>query len=127
MVGSILGTFENSLPVKAGTDKVHRAQRIPNVHIVSEAWLSDSTARWKKQDEAEYALPELTPAGNEVENPESTPLEFDDEGAFGHDEYGLADDIDWDEADREVDDAINESGTDLGDTDSEARQVAETY
>lgn len=55
---------------------------------------------------------------SEVDNPESTPLDLDD-GAFGSEEHGLFEDIDWDEADREVDDAINESGTDFGDTDSE--------
>ncbi|ORY93174.1 HAD-like domain-containing protein [Syncephalastrum racemosum] len=75
----LTGNVTHVVAARAGTDKVHRAQRIPNVHIVSEAWLSDSTARWKKQDEAQYALPELAQAANEVENPESTPLEFDDE------------------------------------------------
>lgn len=86
----------------------------------------DSVGRWERQDENKYILPDLEPVSNnesEFENPESTPF---DDGAFDPEEHGLVDDIDWDEADREVDDAINESGTDMWDTDSEAigRQVS---
>ncbi|KAI8137845.1 hypothetical protein BJV82DRAFT_633442 [Fennellomyces sp. T-0311] len=117
----LTGNVTHVIAAKAGTDKVNRARRANRIHIVTVDWLLDSTARWERLDEKRYILPSLTPSGDtrevEVENPESTPF---DDGAFDPGEHSLVEDIDWDEADREVDDAINESGTDFGDTDSEA-------
>ncbi|KAI9321216.1 hypothetical protein BX666DRAFT_1899793 [Dichotomocladium elegans] len=123
----LTGKVTHVIAAKAGTEKVKRAQMSDRIHIVTAGWLLDSVARWERQDESQYILPSLEPPGgnpveSEIENPESTPF---DDGAFDPDEHGLVEDIDWEEADREVDDAINESGTDVWDTDSEAveRQV----
>ncbi|KAI7853872.1 hypothetical protein BDC45DRAFT_510322 [Circinella umbellata] len=117
----LTGNVTHVIAAKAGTDKVNRARRTNKIFIVTIDWLLDSAARWEKQDEKRYILPSLNPSGDsgevEVENPESTPF---DDGAFDPDEHSLGEDVDWDEMDREVDDALNESGTDIGDTDSEA-------
>ncbi|KAL1931784.1 hypothetical protein VTP01DRAFT_9928 [Rhizomucor pusillus] len=115
----LTGQVTHVIAARAGTEKVNRAKRISSIHIVTADWLFDSTARWERQDESRYMLLRPDAGESEVDNPESTPLDLDD-GAFGSEEHGLFEDIDWDEADREVDDAINESGTDFGDTDSEA-------
>ena len=100
---------------------MNRAKRTNKIFIVTIDWLLDSAARWSKQDEKRYILPSLNPSGGpgevEVENPESTPF---DDGAFDPGEHSIGEDVDWDEMDRDVDDALNESGTDVGDTDSEA-------
>ncbi|KAG0232037.1 Carboxy-terminal domain (CTD) phosphatase [Actinomortierella wolfii] len=55
---------------KAGTAKVGKARTMKNVKIVKPEWLYRSISKWKKQDEAAYALPELsgpksTKSGNE--------------------------------------------------------------
>ncbi|KAI9495880.1 HAD-like domain-containing protein, partial [Zychaea mexicana] len=121
----LTGNVTHVIAAKAGTDKVNRARRANKIFIVTVDWLLDSTARWDKQDEKRYILPSLNPSASvgsdagevEVENPESTPF---DDGAFDPDEHSLGEDVDWDDMDREVDDALNESGTDFGDTDSEA-------
>ncbi|CDS11612.1 hypothetical protein LRAMOSA03875 [Lichtheimia ramosa] len=116
----LTGNVTHVIAAKAGTDKVKRARKTNRIKIVTADWLMDSVGRWERQDENKYILPDLEPVSNnesEFENPESTPF---DDGAFDPEEHGLVDDIDWDEADREVDDAINESGTDMWDTDSEA-------
>ncbi|KAF9978783.1 Carboxy-terminal domain (CTD) phosphatase [Actinomortierella ambigua] len=44
---------------KAGTAKVGKARRMKGVKIVKPEWLYHSISKWKKQDEAEYVLPEL--------------------------------------------------------------------
>lgn len=96
-----------------------------SIRVVTPAWLLDSTARWAIQNEENYGLlPEL-----DIEDPESTLLdlgddlfensEFEEEGDDdeGEEEKVL---VDWDEANREVEDFINESGIDdVWDTDSD--------
>ncbi|KAF9155976.1 Carboxy-terminal domain (CTD) phosphatase [Actinomortierella ambigua] len=45
---------------KAGTAKVGKARKMKGVKIVKPEWLYRSISKWEKQDEAAYALPELT-------------------------------------------------------------------
>ncbi|KAF7720872.1 Carboxy-terminal domain (CTD) phosphatase [Apophysomyces ossiformis] len=123
----LTGKITHLIAAKAGTSKVNAARHSGrSIKIVTPAWLLDSTSRWEIQDEGRYVLPSTPspPGEGEIENPESTPLDLDD-GAFDDDDAGLVENIDWEEADREVEDFINESGTDVWDTESEAveRQV----
>ncbi|KAG0166824.1 Carboxy-terminal domain (CTD) phosphatase [Apophysomyces sp. BC1034] len=123
----LTGKITHLIAAKAGTSKVNAARHSGRlIKVVTPAWLLDTTSRWKIQNEERYALPSTPspPGEGEIENPESTPLDLDD-GAFDDEDIGLVENIDWEEADREVEDFINESGTDVWDTESEAveRQV----
>lgn len=106
----LTGKTTHLIAVKSGS-KVKAAREYGHsIHIVTPAWLLDSTARWSIQDEENYGLPEV-----EIENPESTPLDLEDE-----DEEEQEVVVDWEDADREVEDFINESGIDdVWDTDSD--------
>jgi RNA polymerase II subunit A-like phosphatase len=113
----LTGKTTHLIAVKASSSKVKAAREYGHsIHVVTPAWLLDSTARWKSQNEAYYALPEV-----DVENPENTSLDdledsaFDDEGEQDNnepEEEEVIENVDWDEADREVEDFINESGID---------------
>ncbi|KAI7898577.1 uncharacterized protein BX663DRAFT_524654 [Cokeromyces recurvatus] len=96
-------------------NKVKAARRYgqPNLHVVTPGWLFDSTARWAIQSEENYALPELKYSNQDDEEKETQEEEEEEEDFVKN--------INWDEADREVEDFINESGIDdvWGDTDSE--------
>ncbi|KAL0075274.1 hypothetical protein J3Q64DRAFT_1704091 [Phycomyces blakesleeanus] len=113
----LTGKVTHLIAAKPGTSKVKAALKYgKRISIVTPAWLVDSTSRWAIQDEALYGLAQpSTP--QEIENPESTPLDFED--AFEDADNSLVENIDWDEADREVEDCMNESGTDVIDTDSD--------
>ncbi|GAA5795708.1 hypothetical protein HPULCUR_001070 [Helicostylum pulchrum] len=92
-----------SSKVKAAREYGH------SIHVVTPAWLLDSTSSWSIQDESNYQLPQ-----EDIDNPESTPLDFLEE------ENDEKVSVDWEEADREVEDFINESGIDdIWDTDSD--------
>ncbi|CEI95251.1 Putative Protein phosphatase [Rhizopus microsporus] len=97
--------------------KVKAAKEYGHSKIVTPAWLLDSTARWKKQDEEMYALPDAELS--DIENPDSVSLE---DNLFDEKEEELIENVDWDEISKEVDDFMNESGIDDdGDTtDSES-------
>ncbi|KAI8090786.1 HAD-like domain-containing protein [Thamnidium elegans] len=91
-----------SSKVKAAREYGH------SIHVVTPAWLLDSTSSWSIQDESNYQLPQE----EEIENPEYTLLDLEEE------EEKVS--LDWEEADREVEDFINESGIDdIWDTDSD--------
>jgi RNA polymerase II subunit A-like phosphatase len=85
---------------------------------VTPAWLLDSTARWSIQNEEYYTLPEI-----DIENPESTLLDLDDstfDNELNSEEEEEKVNLDWEEANREVEDFINESGIDdIWETDSD--------
>ncbi|KAI9472463.1 MAG: hypothetical protein EXX96DRAFT_357301 [Benjaminiella poitrasii] len=105
-------------------NKVKAARRYghPNLHVVTPGWLFDSTARWSIQPEDNYALPELKNSDNEEYQDEDDMTEDpNDEAAEDDSDEDLVKDINWDEANKEVEDFINESGIDdvWGDTDSE--------
>ncbi|KAI9031939.1 hypothetical protein CLU79DRAFT_730794 [Phycomyces nitens] len=116
----LTGKVTHLIAAKPGTSKVKAALKYGRrISIVTPAWLVDSTSRWAIQDEALYGLAQpSTP--QEIENPESTPLDFED--AFEDADNSLVENIDWEEADREVDDCMNESGTDVIDTDSDTME-----
>lgn len=112
----LTGKTTHLIAVKANSNKVKAAREYGHsIHVVTPAWLLDSTARWTIQDENAYDLPEI-----DLENPESTSLDdLEDDSAFEdernqeeEEEEEVIENVDWDEADREVEDFINESGID---------------
>ncbi|KAI8880547.1 hypothetical protein K501DRAFT_224695 [Backusella circina FSU 941] len=111
----LTGKTTHLIAVNAFCSKVKAARLYGHsIHVVTPGWLLDSTARWAIQDEGGYALPAaLSPLPDEGE---TTSTSVDDEE---EEEEKL--NLDWAEADREVEDFINESGIDdTGDTDSDA-------
>ncbi|KAI9269858.1 hypothetical protein BY458DRAFT_510632 [Sporodiniella umbellata] len=77
--------------------KVKTAKEHGHAHIVTPAWLLDSTARWALQPEELYSLPE------EVDLESIEEAEKDEKSEL---------DVDWDEVNKEVEDFMNESGID---------------
>jgi RNA polymerase II subunit A-like phosphatase len=88
---------------------VNAARKYKKIHIVTPDWLTESTARWEMQPEDQYQLQMLSPAPSEVDNPESTALEFEDVSGYDPDVGAV---LDWNEADKEVDDLLDESDSD---------------
>ena len=106
---------------RKGTLKLTQAKKIPGVFIVKPAWLFDSLAKWRKQDEEKYILEEnlsskkllirIEQVGgdsdNTVEQVDAHDFEIlsakPSDNLFAH----LADD-DLLEMDREVEEAMNE-------------------
>jgi RNA polymerase II subunit A-like phosphatase len=106
--------------VKAAREYGHAS-----IHVVTPAWLLDSTARWQIQPEENYAVEEVEP-----EHPEHTTLDLEflsgqskksSNDEEDEEDEDLIENINWDEANREVEDFINESGIDdvWDDTDSD--------
>ncbi|KAI9357156.1 HAD-like domain-containing protein [Pilaira anomala] len=113
----LTGKTTHLIAVKFGSKAKAAREYGHSIHIVTPAWLLDSTASWSIQDEDKYAIDE-TPA--------STPLELDDEeeeeDTFNSETEKVI--LDWDEANREVEDFINESGIDdIWDTDSDTKKL----
>jgi hypothetical protein len=121
---------------------VNAARKHAHIHIVRIEWLLDSTSKWEHLDESHYLLPELANASNtgdrgsvdedEIDDPESTPLELDDDAFLNRDSrphrlsvseeevFEHYKDVDWNEADQEVDEVLAlESGTDFDEDDIE--------
>ncbi|SCZ99344.1 BZ3500_MvSof-1268-A1-R1_Chr7-2g09493 [Microbotryum saponariae] len=124
---------------EAGTAKVHQALSMKSIKVVRPGWLVDSIARWEKLDEREYLLitpDDPDPSGQDEEDEdeekeddellrlveEGLPLgggDFDDIDGF--DEEALRrmaeqddldaelEDVDWANAEKEIDDALAES------------------
>ncbi|KAI8382261.1 HAD-like domain-containing protein [Blakeslea trispora] len=110
----LTGKTTHLIAINNSKNKVKAAREYGhNIHIVTPAWLLDSTARWQVQPEENYAVTdcsEPTPLDSEsVTSEMPTPQEKELEN------------INWDEANREVEDFINESGIDdvWDDTDSD--------
>ncbi|KAH8547760.1 TFIIF-interacting CTD phosphatase [Umbelopsis sp. PMI_123] len=134
----LTGRVTHVVAGKAGTQKVNAARKHANINIVRVEWLLDSTSKWERLDESQYLLPELSNASNtgdrgsvdedEIDDPESTPLELDDDAFLNRDSrvhrlsvseeevFEHYKDVDWNEADQEVDEVLAlESGTDFDD------------
>lgn len=120
----LTGKTTHLIAIKTGS-KVKAAREYGHsIRVVTPAWLLDSTARWAIQNEENYGLlPEV-----DIEDPESTMLDLGDDDLFEFEEEGDDEEneettkvsVDWDEANREVEDFINESGIDdVWDTDSD--------
>ncbi|TIA91623.1 hypothetical protein E3P99_01036 [Wallemia hederae] len=88
---------------KKGTAKVEEAKKADVSHIVRPEWLFDSCAKWERLPEEEYYM----------EPPPSRPKRIvrEDDGA-------KVDDVDWDAADQELEDFLNEESEDEGDSKS---------
>lgn len=121
----LTGKTTHLIAIATSKSKVKAAREYghASIHVVTPAWLLDSTARWQIQPEENYSVEEVEP-----ENPEHSTLDL--EFLSGQDgkknnsdttEEDLIENINWDEANREVEDFINESGIDdvWDDTDSD--------
>ncbi|KAG1455529.1 hypothetical protein G6F56_007044 [Rhizopus delemar] len=97
--------------------KAKTAKEYGHSKIVMPAWLLDSTARWKIQNEEMYVLQDAELS--DIENPDSVSLE---DHLFDEKEDELIENVDWDEVNKELEDFLDESGADTdGDTtDSES-------
>ncbi|KAI9244629.1 HAD-like domain-containing protein [Sporodiniella umbellata] len=97
--------------------KAKTAKEYGHSKIVTPAWLLDSTARWKVQNEEAYVLQDAELS--DIENPDSVSLE---DHLFDEKEDELVENVDWDEVNKELEDFLDESGADTdGDTtDSES-------
>ncbi|KAM3579041.1 CTD phosphatase Fcp1 [Umbelopsis sp. WA50703] len=138
----LTGRVTHVVAGKAGTQKVNAARKHAHIRIVRVEWLLDSTAKWSCLDTSDYVLPELANDNNggdrgsvdddEIDDPESTPLELDDDAFLNGDGRGHRlsvseeevfehyKDVDWNEADQEVDEVLAlESGTDDFDEDDD--------
>lgn len=107
----LTGKVTHLVAATVGTSKVNTARKYNSIKIVSPSWLTNSAWEWKKQDEQEYlmALPREGSIASEVENPEESSLDFEDEKL----------DIDWD--DSEVDAALEDDEED-DDEEEESKQ-----
>jgi RNA polymerase II subunit A-like phosphatase len=142
----LTGRVTHVVAGKAGTQKVNAARKHAHIHIVRIEWLLDSTSKWERLDENQYLLPELANANNtgdrgsvdedEIDDPESTPLDLDDDAFLNRDGRGHRlsvseeevfehyKDVDWNEADQEVDEVLAlESGTDFDDEEDDDESV----
>ncbi|CAO3654544.1 unnamed protein product [Mucor fragilis] len=114
----LTGKTTHLIAVSTSKNKVHAAREYGHCKIVSPLWLLDSTARWKIQPEEAYELKEYQiPSPKTSTEDEEQALQDDQEAP----EEELVENINWDDANREVEDFINESGIDdiWGDTDSD--------
>ncbi|KAG1016809.1 hypothetical protein G6F26_012233 [Rhizopus arrhizus] len=94
--------------------KTKAAKEYGHAKIVTPAWLLDSTARWKKQNEEAYSLQDAELS--DIENPDSVSLE---DHLFDEKEEELVENVDWDEVNKELEDFMDESEAD-NTTDSES-------
>lgn len=97
--------------VKPGTEKVINAQR-RNIHAVWHTWLQDSCAKWTRQPESDYEFQKSNrawPADDDRDSPEesaafasSSHNGLEDESLDEKDQQGF-DEMNWDEANDEID------------------------
>ena len=114
----LTGKTTHLIAVSTSKNKVHAAREYGHCKIVTAQWLLDSTARWKIQPEEKYEIKEYQiPSPKLSTEDEEQGLQDDQE----EQEDELIENINWDDANREVEDFINESGIDdiWGDTDSD--------
>ncbi|KAI8976449.1 hypothetical protein BDB01DRAFT_853091 [Pilobolus umbonatus] len=107
----LTGKTTHLIATKYGS-KVRAAKEYGHsIHIVTPSWLLDTTARWAIQDETMYPLVDDEASQEEYSTSKDTETEGEE----------LIENIDWDEANKEVEEFINESGIDdIWDTDSDA-------
>ncbi|TEB38761.1 hypothetical protein FA13DRAFT_1808630 [Coprinellus micaceus] len=95
---------------KRGTVKVDQARKRGNIFIVSQNWLTDSIAQWRRADEKPHLLEEPTAPLAPVPTSETSSVAPSAAGDAEKDmELG---DVDWDAINDEVDAAMNESDDD---------------
>ncbi|KAI8645739.1 hypothetical protein BD408DRAFT_411448 [Parasitella parasitica] len=114
----LTGKTTHLIAISTSKNKVHAAREYGHCKIVTPLWLLDSTARWKVQPEERYELQEYhTPSPKTPTEDQEPALQDGQE----EQEEELVENINWDDANREVEDFINESGIDdiWGDTDSD--------
>ncbi|CEP19902.1 hypothetical protein [Parasitella parasitica] len=114
----LTGKTTHLIAISTSKNKVHAAREYGHCKIVTPLWLLDSTARWKIQPEERYELKEYHTPSPEI-SPEGEDQTLQDDQQEQEEE--LIENINWDDANREVEDFINESGIDdiWGDTDSD--------
>ncbi|KAK7409116.1 CTD phosphatase Fcp1 [Neonectria punicea] len=95
------------------TKKVQQAAKISSIKIVNQNWLIDCLSQWRRLDERPYFLDILDADRERSDDTTEVASEEDEE-----DESGTKDlkDFDWDTADKELRDMLNE----LDDDDSES-------
>ncbi|OCH95692.1 hypothetical protein OBBRIDRAFT_787897 [Obba rivulosa] len=105
---------------KRGTVKVDTARKQGGIKIVWLSWFTDSIALWQRQDETPYLMDPEPASQPSLASPPSDPHQissdpepdtddWDEERAPPEDEQLELDEVDWDEMDREVEAAMNES------------------
>ncbi|KAI8969704.1 hypothetical protein BDB01DRAFT_840117 [Pilobolus umbonatus] len=95
----LTGKVTHLVAATDGTSKVNAAKKYPHIKIVTTSWITESAWRWERQSEQQHAL--SLSAGSEVGNPESVPLDFDEDPLIK---------LEWDsEGDKEVEDLLKES------------------
>ncbi|KAI8328501.1 hypothetical protein BC941DRAFT_385470 [Chlamydoabsidia padenii] len=115
------------IAAKAGTSKTNEANKqYPHIHVVNPNWLIDSIYHEGAQDESLYRHSSgggpSAPLGglnenddDDVANPESTPLDLED-GAFDNKQLDLKD-VDWNDADDEVNEFLSDDSDNDDDDD----------
>ncbi|OBZ88464.1 RNA polymerase II subunit A C-terminal domain phosphatase [Choanephora cucurbitarum] len=116
----LTGKTTHLIAINNSRNKVKAAREYGhNIHIVTPAWLLDSTARWQVQPEENYAVVDVDRSERTPLDSESVPSEMPTP------QEKELENINWDEANREVEDFINESGIDdvWDDTDSDTIDI----
>jgi RNA polymerase II subunit A-like phosphatase len=110
---------------QSGTSKTNEAsKKYPRIHVVNPNWLIDSIYHEGAQDESLYRYssggPSAPSSNDDVANPESTPLDLED-GAFDNKQLDLKD-VDWNDADDEVNAFLSDDSDDDDDDDDEQEE-----
>lgn len=108
-VSRVARTNRMSYIQQRGTVKVDQARKRGNISIVSQNWLTDSIAQWRRMDEKPYLLEEPTVPLAPVPVTSSNASVADESEMKKDLELG---DVDWDAINNEVDEAMNESDDD---------------
>lgn len=110
------------MAAQSDTAKVNSARLRKDVTIVWASWLSDSIALWRRQREEDYAVdigPSTLPLPTKVD-PDPPPIptpptiedDIDVDAVNGEEGSEGAVELDWDDADRELEDMLNETDSD---------------
>jgi RNA polymerase II subunit A C-terminal domain phosphatase len=103
------------------TKKVQQAARIPSIRIVNQNWLTDCLSQWRRLDERPYYVDVLDADRERSEDTTQTASEADDE------DLGVKlKDFDWDTADKEMEDFLDDDDDDNDSTVSGMESSAET-
>lgn len=117
-----IGTHTAHFFSQAGTSKTNEAsKKYPRIHVVNPNWLIDSIYHEGAQDESLYrhssGSPSAPTSNDDVANPESTPLDLED-GVFDNKQLDLKD-VDWNDADDEVNAFLSDDDDDDDDEEEE--------
>ncbi len=109
---------------KKGTEKIWQALQLGGVQFVKPSWLIQSVAKWKRQPEDEHAL-DVDAAEYRARNGLDSEKRGVEEGGDSADERArLRTGVEWDEANREVDEFLAELSEESEDNESEAGSVS---